>query len=135
MDQLSYDLIIFIYSYNTINDIKYINKFAHYESFRKYKKASPIIYNIISNYINDYKYITSFATEDDYNNKLIWKRYYPLRFRQSIIELSLTKLQFTSYQKYNKIKNLITKDKSKININFIEFINILSLDELLYIGW
>jgi hypothetical protein len=29
MDQLSNDLIIVIYSYNTIDDIKYINKFAN----------------------------------------------------------------------------------------------------------
>lgn len=136
MNNLPEELVIKIYSYNKPHEIKYVNKLGYLEAKKKYDNAKNIIVNTIYNHINDYKIIINKYDNDEYNftNKIIWKRYYPLRFRQSTIELALTKLDFSN-EREQELENLITNDRKLFNQNYIKFINLLTIEEIQYNGW
>lgn len=136
MYNLPEELIICIYSYNKPHEIEYINKLGYIQAKKIYKNAKNIINNTIYNYLNDYKIILNNFDNDEYNftKKIIWKKYYPLRFRQSTIELALTKLNFDDERK-QQLENLITNNRKFFNQNYIKFINLLTIEEIQYNGW
>lgn len=123
-------------NYLTIYDNKNINHSV--ENFRKNKIKKSI--NKINKLI--YNYIVAFRKDmnvDEYDvSKYYYKKYYPLRYRKSMIILSMTKINLVNHDEVKKLFDIYNNDiTNKISLvdTFNKIIDLINIDELHYIGW
>ncbi len=117
--------------YLTINDIKFINKYTHNIFQIKKNKAQHIIYKYVFKYIKGYQHVQNI----DYYHipKYIYKKYYPLKYKQEFIHKASIQPSLT-YQNKLLIDELINSNISIVS-RFNTCIDILSESQLYNIGW
>lgn len=125
----------------TIILVKYTNVQYNYAICKKIEIARSYTLNKSINLINKciYKHIANFRIEMDYNYfympKVLYKRFYPLKDRISII-LSILKLK--DHESYDYQKELYEEILTKPNhlvLNFNKIIDTLNENDLYRIGW
>jgi len=125
---------IILEDYLTIHENKYINKYIEDKRKIKIKKSIKKIKKLISNYIHNYK--IDMNQEDYYLSKRFYKLYYPINLREKFILLSIKKISNGNNAKiveiYNDYKN---NKKNKLVLTFNKIIDLLSNEELAFIGW
>jgi hypothetical protein len=118
--------------FNNINK-KLLNK--NIIIIQRFIKNTKIPRNII-NILDD-----DFGTYHDINEKMLKRyyiRYYPHEFIKSNIKLSVKKIPNLDNNKEEQLKSLVElMDNPNINYNYFinKYINILTIDEICYVGF
>ena len=120
-------------NYNNIHENYLISKYIEKERNIKINKSILIINKLI------YKHISEFRISMDLNHyhtpKIYYKKFYPLKYRKNLI---LTALEMSFNENYEYQKELyddILKNPNHLVINFNKFIDSMSYEDLMIIGW
>jgi hypothetical protein len=125
---------VILEDYLTIYDNKNINKYIECKRKQKIKKSSNKINKLIYKYILNMR--IDMNQEQYYYSKRFYKLYYPMNLREKFILLSIKKIKSNNYAKIVKIyKNYKNNQKNKLVFTFNKIIDLLSDQELYYIGW
>lgn len=122
-----------IYEYLDIDTLIDLNKTARIVALDKIKQrqeSTKIIYEFISKYRMDYLRILE---NEETLQSIVFKKYYPLRFRKSHMEMALWKVRHTETRR-RMIQNIINEDGSIVD-RYNRYVNIMTDDELNHIGW
>lgn len=125
-----------ILNYITIYENKHINKYIEHHRNLKIYNAMVLIRRSFFNYYIDYK--NAMADNEYYIPKQYYKRFFPLNLRYKYILEIIEYDGHINIERYNKIMELYILYKSKkksLVTTFNQIIDILSYDELLFLGW
>ena len=125
-----------ILNYITIYENKHINKYIDHHRNLKIYNAMVLIRRSFYNYYIDYN---NAMADNEYNiPKQHYKRFFPLNLRYKYILEIIEYDGHINIERYNKIMELYILYKSKkksLVTTFNQIIDILSYDELLFLGW
>jgi len=94
-------------------------------------KCKKIIFKATINWITQYK--DNMDTAHYYIPKSVYKKFYPIKWRQSFIETVLD-LFAADNIRYNEVVDICDKEKSLV-LRFNKVIDVLNDNELFHIGW
>jgi hypothetical protein len=120
-------------NYTNIHDNYLISQYIKKERDLKKNKAINIINKLI------YKHISEFRISMNLNYyhtpKIYYKKFYPLSHRKDLM-LTALGMSFNGNYEYKKeLYDDILKNPNHLVINFNKFIDSMSYDDLMLIGW
>ncbi len=129
-------LIDMVFTYLPVRQTKYINKY-YYSKYKELEdKSKFIISKYVYRYLKEYEYFQN--QEYFLIPKSIWKKFYPMCYRQKHMNLSYMRLlkwyHYNDRSKKNQFKYIINLNNS-LNDKFSKYIDLLSIEELNSIGW
>lgn len=120
-------------NYTNIHGNCLISKYIEKERILKITKSINIINRCI------YKWILEFRIAMNENNyytpKIYYKKFYPLRDRKELIMTGLLMVNNYNYEYQKELYEEIFIKPNYLVINFNKFIDSLSYDDLMLIGW
>jgi hypothetical protein len=125
-----------ILNYLTIYDNKYINKYIEHHRNLKIYNAMVLIRRSFYNYYIDYQ--NAITNNEYYIPKIHYKRFFPMYLRYKYILEIIEYDGHINIERYHQIMELYILYKSKkksLITTFNQIIDILSYDELLFLGW
>ena len=67
--------------------------------------------------------------------KEVFKHYYPIEYRESMMTTALKKLKRIDTDRKSAITDLLTNKFMSISMKYNHFVDIMTEDELNYLGW